>query len=92
MNDKTKRTSLRLPIKMKVRITTENLCTRHLVTRDFSDGGIFVDDEELAQLPLGSRVKVQADEGTENAPVVEARIAWTNKQGAGLEYLVDELN
>jgi len=90
MSDPSKRASLRLPIKMKVRITTDNLCSRHLVTRNFSDGGIFVDDEELAQLPLGSLVKVQVDEGIEDAPVVKARIAWTNKKGVGLEYLLDE--
>jgi len=92
MNATSKRTSLRLPIKVKVRITTDTLCTRHLVTRNFSDGGIFVDDKELAQLPVGSLVKVQADEGMEDAPIIDARVAWTNKQGAGLEYLIDEPN
>ena len=79
MSDRSKRVSLRLPIKMKVRITTDTFCTRYLITKDFSDGGVFVIDNDLAQLPLGSLVKVQSDEGIEDAPVIEARIAWTNK-------------
>ena len=90
MSDTSRRASLRLPIKMRVRITTDNLCTRHLVTKDFSDGGIFVDDPELAQQSVGTIVKVQADEGVEDAPIIKARIAWTNNQGAGLEYLIEE--
>jgi len=90
MSNSSKRSSLRLPIKMKVRITTEKLCARHLVTQNFSDGGIFVEDPELAQQNVGTLVQVQSDEGIDDAPIVKARIAWTNNQGAGLEYLLDD--
>lgn len=89
MTDQSRRASLRLPIKMKVKITSENYCTRQLITEDFSDGGIFVKDEELAKLEAGSLVSVQADEGIEGAPILKARIAWTNSTGAGLEYILD---
>jgi len=89
MTNPSRRTSIRLPIKMKVIITTENYCTRRVVTEDFSDGGIFVADQELAQLEVGSIVTVQSDEGLDNAPIIKARIAWTNNVGAGLEYLLD---
>jgi len=92
MTNISQRASLRLPIKMKVRITTDNLCTRHLVTQNFSDGGIFVNDPELAQEPVGSIVQVQSDEGIESAPILKARIAWTNNHGAGLEYLLEDNN
>ena len=90
MTSQEQRASLRLPIKMKVRISTDTICTRHLITEDFSDGGIFVIDEMLAKLVVGSLVKVQSDEGLEDAPVINARVAWTNNRGAGLEYLLDE--
>lgn len=90
MSKESGRSSLRLPIKMKVRLTTETFCTRHLITEDFSDGGIFVIDQQLAGLAVGTLVKVQSDEGIEDAPVINARVAWTNNKGAGLEYLLDE--
>jgi len=90
MSETSRRASLRLPIKMKVRITTETFCTRHLITEDFSDGGIFVTDPQLSDLAVGSLVNVQSDEGIEDAPVIRARVAWTNNKGAGLEYLLDD--
>ncbi len=90
MGNQQRRGSLRLPIKMKVRISTETICTRHLITEDFSDGGIFVIDEMLAKLAVGSLVTVQSDEGMDDAPIINARVAWTNSRGAGLEYLLDD--
>lgn len=90
MSEKSQRTNIRLPIKMKVLITTEDYCTWHLMTENFSDGGIFIPDQQLALLPVGSLLTVQSDEGIEHAPVINARIAWTNSVGAGLEYILDE--
>ena len=75
---------------MKVKITTETFCTRQLITDDFSDGGIFIMDDELAKLPAGSLITVQSDEGMVDAPIIKARVAWTNKKGAGLEYLLND--
>ncbi|MBV1909978.1 MAG: PilZ domain-containing protein [Kangiellaceae bacterium] len=89
MTQSTRRTSIRLPIQMKVKITSDSYCTQQVITKDFSDGGIFVEDAELAKLDVGSLVTVQADEGIDDAPVISARIAWTNKVGAGIEYLLD---
>jgi len=90
MSDQTKRTSVRFPIKMKVKIQSEHFGTRKMVTENFSDGGIFVCDPEIAQLELGEKITVQSDEGIEGAPVLNARIAWTNKKGAGIEYILDK--
>ena len=89
MTEESRRASIRLPIKMKVKITTDSYCTRQLITEDFSDGGIFVSDKELAKLDAGSLLTVQADEGIEGAPIIKARVAWTNSSGAGLEYILD---
>lgn len=89
MSHNSKRNNLRLPIKMKVKITTENFCTKSVVTEDFSDGGLFITDPELASLAIGSALSVQSDEGHSDAPIVEARIAWTNAKGAGIEYLLN---
>ncbi len=90
MEKESRRAHIRLPIKMKVKISSANYCTRQVVTKDFSDGGIFVSDPELAKLEPGSRLTVQSDEGYEDAPIIKARIAWTNSAGAGLEYLLED--
>ncbi len=89
MNEKSRRTNNRLPLRLKVKITTETFCTRTVMTQDFSDGGLFIVDSELAKLAIDSRLTVQADEGMADAPMINARIAWTNKIGAGVEYLLD---
>ncbi len=89
MTEQHKRASVRYPIKMKVKISSEEFGTRQMVTENFSDGGIFVRDPQIALLKSGAAIKVQSDEGIENAPVLEARIAWTNANGAGIEYLLD---
>jgi hypothetical protein len=89
MDQETRRAHVRLPIKMKVKISSTNYCTRQVVTKDFSDGGIFVADPELAKLDVGTLLEVQSDEGYENPPVLQARIAWTNNLGAGIEYLLE---
>jgi hypothetical protein len=75
---------------MKVRITTDTYCSRHVITEDFSDGGIYVMDSVLAELDVGSLISVQSDEELEHRPIVQARIAWTNNKGAGIEYLLDD--
>jgi hypothetical protein len=90
MDNESRRAHPRFPFKMKVRITTENYCARHVITEDFSDGGIFVTDDVLAELDVGSLISVQSDEDLEHRPIVQARIAWTNNTGAGIEYLLDD--
>lgn len=90
MDQESRRAHVRLPIKMKVKITSANYCTSRVVTKDFSDGGIFVSDPELAALDVGTPIEVQSDEGYDNAPILKARVAWTNSLGAGIEYLLDE--
>ena len=89
MPDQSRRTNARLPLKLKVKITTETFCTRTVMTQDFSDGGLFIVDEELANSDINSCLTVQADEGMADAPIIKARIAWTNDKGAGIEYLLE---
>ena len=89
MKPSNRRREQRLPINVKVIITTETFCTRKVVTNDFSEGGIYVKDEELAKLEVGSLVTVKSDEGLANAPVIKAKIAWSDKKGVGIQYLLD---
>ncbi len=89
MTEQSKRANARLPLKLKVKIATESFCTRTVMTQDFSDGGLFIVDVELAKLEINSPLTVQADEGMTDAPIIKARIAWTNDEGAGIEYLLE---
>ena len=87
MDKESRRTSPRLPINMKVKITAGNYCTMHLITENCSDGGIFVTDDYLAEMQVGADIEVQTDKGVDDEPIIKTRIAWTNSQGAGLEYI-----
>jgi len=89
MNPSNRRREQRLPINVSVIITTDTFCTRKVITNDFSEGGIYVKDEELANLEIGSLVTVQSDEGLADAPIIKARIAWSDKKGIGIQYLLD---
>ena len=89
MKENSRRSNVRLPIKLKVKITTKTFCTKSVMTDDFSDGGLFINDPELGALPIDSQLTVQADENMDDAPIINARIAWTNSKGAGIEYLLD---
>jgi len=94
MDKDSRRASPRFPLNNKVKITADNYSTMHLITENCSDGGIFVTDDKLAEMQVGSKVQVQADKGAdqqaEDEPIINARIAWTNSQGAGLEYIFEE--
>ena len=90
MDKESRRVSPRLSINMKVKVTAGNYSTMHLITENCSDGGIFVTDDRLAEMQVGSDVQVQSDKGVDDEPMIKARIAWTNSQGAGLEYIFDE--
>ncbi len=89
MSDQSRRANARLSLKLKVKIATESFCTRTVMTRDFSDGGLFIVDDELAKLEIDHPLTVQADEEMADAPIIKARIAWTNDKGAGIEYLLE---
>jgi len=89
MTKPSRRNNNRLPIKLSVKITTDFFCTRSVMTKNFSDGGLFIIDNDLAGLPVDTLLTVQADEGLAEAPIVNARIAWTNEKGAGIEYSSD---
>ncbi len=89
MTKLSRRSSTRLPLQLKVKITTKSFCTRSVMTQDFGDGGLFILDSELAQQAIDSEITVQQDEGATDAPILKARIAWTNNKGAGIEYLLD---
>lgn len=84
-----KRKHKRLPIRTNVFVSSEEVTRFKTQTMDFSDGGLFVEGKALATLAVDTLINVQSAEMFEDAPVLTARIAWTNRYGAGIEYLLD---
>jgi hypothetical protein len=84
-----KRKHKRLPIRTNVFVSGEKVARFKTQTMDFSDGGLFIEGKALSELEIDTLVEVQSAEGFEDPPVLAARIAWTNRYGAGIEYILD---
>ena len=90
MSDNTnKRKHKRIPVRTNVFVSGENIPRFKTQTMDFSDGGLFIEGKELANLSINTLIEIQSAEGFEDPPVLSARVAWTNRYGAGIEYLLD---
>lgn len=84
------RTEKRLPIKVSIFVSGDSFQRFKTQTTDFSDGGLFIESKILALLAADTLIKVQAAERSVETPLLTARIAWTNRYGAGVEYLLDD--
>jgi len=80
----------RLPIRTQVFVSGDNFTRFKTQTMDFSDGGLFVEGKALSKLPINTLVNIQSAEGFDDPPVLTARIAWTNRYGAGIEYVLED--
>ncbi|WP_196139136.1 PilZ domain-containing protein [Aliikangiella sp. G2MR2-5] len=89
---KEQRVHKRLPLRTHVFVEGGGLSRIKTQTMDFSDGGLFIEGPQLAKLKIDTIIQVQSAEGFENPPVLNARVAWTNRYGAGIQYLLDEEN
>ena len=87
--DPEKRKHQRLPVRTRVFVSGNSFSRFRSYTLDFSDGGLFIEGTELASLPIDTVIQVQSAEGLAEPPLLNARIAWTNRLGAGIEYLAD---
>ncbi len=79
----------RLSLRTNVFVEGDSFDRFKTQTMDFSDGGLFVEGLPLAKLKVDTKIQVQSAEGIEDAPLLEARIAWTNRYGAGIEYILN---
>ncbi|MCW8878338.1 MAG: PilZ domain-containing protein [Kangiellaceae bacterium] len=79
----------RLPLRTNVFVEGDGFSRFRTQTMDFSDGGLFVEGQTLAKLDVNTLIHIQTAEDIEDAPLLTARIAWTNRYGAGIEYLLD---
>lgn len=80
----------RLPVRTHVFVWGDTIQRFKTETMDFSESGLFIEGKILSLLQINTLIKIQsADSSLEDAPEVTARVAWTNRYGAGIEYLTD---
>ncbi|NLY59651.1 MAG: PilZ domain-containing protein [Gammaproteobacteria bacterium] len=85
-----KRVYPRTMMKARIKITHPQLGEVFGQTRDLSDGGVFVDNPELANLPAGTEVQGQVQDMPFEAPVLRMVIQRTVPgEGAGMAFLDD---
>lgn len=77
----------RIPLRTDVYVSGEGFSKFKTRTMDLSDGGLFVEGEILATLKVDEIVQIQLANVFDKTPLLKARIAWTNRYGAGIEYL-----
>jgi len=80
------RRSPRTPIKMKVSLVMSEVGEVLAITRDISDGGIFVllDTEKVLEVGEEVSVQVQGLPDGMDAPWVKMRVVRTETEGIGL--------
>lgn len=83
-----KRQYPRTMMKCRIRISHPHLGDVYGQTRDLSDGGVFVENPQLANLPPGTEVSGQVQDMPIEAPVLRMVIQRVIPgEGAGLAFL-----
>lgn len=83
-----KRQYPRTMMKCRIRISHPDLGEVYGQTRDLSDGGVFVENPQLASLPPGTEVSGQVQDMPIEAPVLRMVIQRVIPgEGAGLAFL-----
>ena len=81
----------RTMMKCRIKISHPELGDVYGQTRDLSDGGVFVENADLASLPPGSVVQGQVQDMPIEAPVLKMMIQRVIAgEGAGLAFLDEE--
>lgn len=81
----------RTPMKCRIRISHPDIGDVYGQTRDLSDGGVFVENPELAALPVGTIVEGQVQDMPIEAPILKMIIQrHIAGEGAGLAFVDEE--
>jgi len=84
MNEKRKH--VRTAFSANVKFMHASVGELDLKMRDMSDGGVFLFSTDLADLPLGEMVQIQALD-IEDAPLLNAIIVRRETDGIGLQFI-----
>jgi len=81
-----KRKHIRTAFSANVKFMHASVGELDLKMRDMSDGGVFLFSSDLADLPLGEVVQIQALD-IEDAPLLNAIIVRRETDGIGLQFV-----
>ena len=82
-----KRLHSRIPLQIEIKISHPKIGEKVLITKDFSEGGLFViiDPEDLPG--IGEIVMGQVQDAEREMPIVKMEIVRVDDNGWGLRYL-----
>ncbi|MFT5452370.1 MAG: hypothetical protein ACI9N9_001862 [Enterobacterales bacterium] len=86
-----KRRSPRLPIQLEVEFNHDETGLLHLMTKDISDTGLFINIGLDKEPPIGTTAKVKLKnnfEDGEEAPTLLMRVVRKTENGIGLEFIL----
>ena len=81
-----KRTSMRTPMRCRIRIWHEAIGETDVFTRDVSDSGVFLLTQDSVSLPVGAIVKGQVQGLPMEAPILDMEVMRLAPEGMGLRY------
>jgi hypothetical protein len=80
----------RLPLSIEVKITHDSLESVVLLTRDISEGGIFVVTDGQPLPPVGTKIAGQVQSPMAEMPVVQMEVVRVEPDGVGLRFIEED--
>ncbi len=80
----------RTPLALEVKISHDSMASIVLLTKDISEGGVFVVTDNTVLPPVGSVVEGQVQGEMENPPLVQMEVVRIEPDGVGLRFLADD--
>ncbi|MGV8842118.1 MAG: PilZ domain-containing protein [Pseudomonas sp.] len=77
----------RTAMRCRIKISHPSFGDLSAITRDLSNGGVYVKHPDLAALPAGTRVSGQVQDLPIEAPVLQMEIMRVDAEGAGLRFI-----
>ncbi len=84
------RLSPRTSMKCRIKICHESFGEVIALTRDLSDGGVYVKHDDLTALPLGAIVTGQVQDLPIEAPVLKMEVMRVMADGVGLRFIRED--
>ncbi|HLD68619.1 MAG TPA: PilZ domain-containing protein [Pseudomonas sp.] len=77
----------RTPMKCRIKVTHASFGELIAMTRDLSNGGVYIKHTDLVDLSLGTRLSGQVQDLPIEAPVLQMEIMRVDTEGAGLRFI-----
>jgi hypothetical protein len=84
-----KRRHQRTNLRCKFKIWNDALGEALVITRDISDGGVFLILDSSINLPIGTRCQGQVQGMMADAPIVAMEVVRVEPAGVGLKFILE---